>query len=313
MADQFQTGDVFLFEPDDSCISRLICKLSDSPVSHAAMYFEDGKIIEEGLPHIGTRSIDKLGNRAVHVRRYARHEESAAALRQVARKHLADKEPYSMGNLVMVGVLIVFKAWKPDARWAVKQVLTALCILLAKAIDYYKTGGKHGSTCSQLVYEMYDEAGFHLKVIQKDKALAANTPSLLEETQALFEAGKLTEVDESAAAGLDMAAAVGGKSFDLEKLCCALLAVLDGSDRANVMESAEEGEQDGVYEEVVRFASMVLEADSVDTVFTRDAGILDWGKRALAHLMSNYAGFVTPGQLYSDCPELAHEITVLKS
>lgn len=312
MADQFQTGDVFLFEPDDSCISRLICKLSDSPVSHAAMYFEDGKIVEEGLPHIGTRPIDKLGDRAVHVRRYARHEESAAALRKVAGKRLADKEPYSMGNLVMVGVLIVFKAWKPDARWAVKQVLTALCILIAKAIDHYKTGGKHGATCSQLVYEMYDEAGFHLNVIQKNMVSAANAPSLLEETQALLAEGKLDEVDESAASELDKAAAMGGKNFDLEKLCCALLAVMDGNDRANVMESAEESEQDEVYEEVVRFASMVLQADSADTVFTRDTGILDWGKRALAHLMNNYAGFITPGQLYSDCPDLAHEIIVLK-
>ena len=212
----------------------------------------------------------------------------------------------------MVGVLIVFKTWNPDARWAVKQVLTALCVMLARAIDRSKTGGRHGATCSQFVYELYDEAGFRLNIMHRDRAMASAGMNLLQETRERLEAGDIDEVEENSAATLDKFAAAGGKSFDLEQMCCALLAVIEGTDSKNAMEPEESDEKEDVFEEVVRFASLVLAVDSTGTVFERDNGIMDWGKRALEHLLENYSGFISPGQLYSDCPDLAHEVTVIK-
>lgn len=320
----FVTGDVFLFEHDDSCVSRLICKLSNSPISHAAMYFEDGLIIEEGLPHIGTRPITKLGNRAVHVRRYRQSGKSSSALLAVARKHLEAEEPYSMGNLVAVGVLLVFNSWKPDARWAVKQALSALCILIAKAIDKKKLRGKKGATCSQLVYEIYDEAGFTLTINRKNDFLndfACGDSSLLQLALDAAESGELVMNDQSTET------ANAGGHFDLDKMCCVLLSLLGEPDAyANDADNAYAPASDintpdnndpealdaDLYEEIVRFASLLQDADTPD-----DAGFAEvndlggMAKRALQHLLDNYSGFVSPGQLYTDCPDLAEEITVI--
>lgn len=309
MSDQiFQTGDVFLFEHDDSCISRLICKLSHSPISHAAMYFENEMIIEEGLPQIGTRPITKLGDRAVHVRRYRRWDKSGEKLLQVARRHLEAETPYSMGNLVTVGILLVFNSWKPGARWAVKQALSAVCILLAKAIDKKKLHGKKGATCSQLVYEMYEEAGFPLTINRKNDTVMTGSVRLLDEALGFAESAEMP------VRGTDMASKNG---FDLEKACCALLAVLGEPDEATDMAAAEMPEVE-LYQEVIRFAGILAEADlsvadlPVMDAATQQNGFSAWAKKALGHLLENYSGFVSPGQLYSDCPDLAQEIAVLQ-
>lgn len=311
MADtQFITGDVFLFEHDDSCISRLICRLSGSPISHAAMYFENEMIIEEGLPHIGTRPVTKLGDRVVHVRRYRRSEASCKPLLAAAQKRLDAEEPYSMGNLVTVGILLVFNAWKPDARWAVKQALSALCILLAKAIDYKKTGGKHGATCSQLVFEMYEEAGFPLTIDRKCAA-DANSEDRSLVSLAMSYDGPGPALD--AVAGCPENASRDTSSFDFEKMCCVLLSVLGEQDTTITAANTSDALDPELYGELVRFADLLRRADCPDEAGPAANNVTDWAKRALAHLLENYSGFVTPGQLYSDCPDLDNEIAAIGS
>lgn len=306
----FHTGDVFLFEHDDSCISRLICKLSNSPISHAAMFFENNEIIEEGVPCIGTRPITKLGDRAVHVRRHKSSPQSRTPLLSVARKHLEAEEPYSMGNLVAVGVLLVFNSWKPDARWAVKQALKAVCILLAKAVDRKKNQGKRGSTCSQLVYDMYAEAGFPLNITQKNALADANSSSNLASLALeAADSGREAAIPERLQENVD-----SNQSLDLDKLCCVLLAVLGESETNELAANENEPLDQETYEEIVRFASLLWEADGGEEIETADKNdISDWAKRALEHLLNSYSGFVSPGQLYSDCPDLAEEIAVIHS
>lgn len=317
----FRTGDVFLFEHDDSCISRLICRLSKSPISHAAMYFENNTIIEEGLPHIGTRSITELGDRDVHVRRYsggdAKYE---AALLAKAREYLAAKTPYSMGNLLAVGLLLIFNSWKPEARSAVKEALAAICILLAKIVDHKKTGGKHAATCSQLVYELYAQTGYRLKIIHKDKALTAGAgKNLLDEAIERTETGGTLDFLVETAARPDRDNADSASNgLDLEKICCLILTFLEDNGERNAPDNPVPLD-DGMYRQIVDFASLLYEADAADDPalnLARDtalkAGVGGWASKILTYVLQNYAGFVSPGQLYTDCPELAEEIAVIK-
>ncbi len=311
---EFLPGDVFLFEHDDSCISRLICKLSKSPISHAAMYLGEGKIIEEGLPHIGTRPVTKLGKRTVYVRRHTRCNDSGPALRKVARKHLEAGDPYSMGNLVMVGVLLAFNSWKPNAHWAVKNLLSALCMRLAKAIDHRTSPDKHCATCSQLVYEMYEEAGFRLQIAHRDRTTASGEPNLLSQALAWTASGPSPAEEETCSVCKFFETA--GR-FDVETLCCALLILLGEEEfSAEAAQTCPDTEEDrleeDLYEELVRFASLLELADSPEKPAPRlDRDGADWGKKPLEHLMSNYAGFVSPGHLFTGCPDLAQEIAVI--
>jgi hypothetical protein len=304
-------GDVFLFEHDSSCISRLISALDDSPISHAAMYCRylnpDGSaaegIVEEGTSGIGTRPVDaKLSaDRVVHVRRYSgASSQLQNKLCAVAQKHLDAKEPYSMSNLVMLGVLLAFKKWKPDASTALKDVLYAICFLMEKIIEKARPG-EHGATCSQLVYEMYKEAGDQLE-ISLPRRSAANGEGIISLALAKSALG---------AQPMQRQVPAYANGLDLEKLCCVLLDLLGDhkKDNADFMRLANLDE--GVYGALAYFSRLVLIVDSKNVPEEAFGGPVDWALRALQHLFNNYANFVTPGQLYNYCPALKLEVCTL--
>ena len=324
---EFIVGDVFLFEPDPSCVSRLICKLSNSPVSHAAMYFEDGTIIEEGIPQVGTRKISALGERKIHVRRYDKSNEALCkTLYEGAKKRLDANEPYSMGNLVMVGALTILNMWKPEAKKEVKLALSALCVLLANAIDKKMTGGR-GTTCSQFVYEVYKNAGAKLQI---DRGSGVRPVSNGSASSSHKSPSLLSLAIESAASGRtavitcdncdSKSGAINGESLDLETLSCILLAILEkaekDTDKNSVPDVSNDILDDEMYAEVIKFASLFYQLDNPQNfdraaLFSKDGLKSDWIKLILEHMLKNYSGFVMPGDLYYDCPDLKNEIVVL--
>ena len=323
---EFITGDVFLFEPDPSCISRLICKLSNAPVSHAAMYFEDGKVVEEGLSGIGTRNTSDLGDRTIHVRRYSKPSEALSkALLEEAKKRLEAKEPYSMGNLIMVGVLTILNMWKPDARKEVKIALSSLCVLLANVIDKKMTGG-HASTCSQFVYEVYKNSGVKLNVEHGSgdrptsniaSSSTPKSPTLLSLAIENAESGQTAIISCD-----DSNSKLNSKSFDLETLSCLLLDILDktenNTDENSASDILADKLDDELYVEIIKFASLLYKADNPEdfdhsVLSNKDGLTSDWIKRFLEHMLKNYSGFVMPGDLYYDCTDLKNEIVVLNS
>lgn len=312
---KYITGDVFLFEPDNSCISQLICKLTNAPVSHAAMYFKDGNIIEQTPPNLKTRSIAGIKDRVVYVRRYKNsNETSSKALLEVAQAHLENEDVYSMGNLVAVGVLCIFNVWKPHAKEKIKLALATLCILLAKAIDKKMHEGKHATTCSQFVYETYREAKYKLHIEREKNAnlTADASPSLISLAVEAEKSGRLTDIN------LEQNNTVAAKkSFDLDAICCFILDILndtkttvDDSNNSTVLD-------DGVYEEIVRFSYLLYKIDEPDSfdnlLMSSKNGIPDKIiKIFLTHMLKNYSGFIMPGTLLNDCPDLEEEVTVIR-
>lgn len=52
MRENLRLGDVLVFKAEDKWVSKAIAALTDSDVSHAAMYFGEAEIVEMGLSGI---------------------------------------------------------------------------------------------------------------------------------------------------------------------------------------------------------------------------------------------------------------------
>ncbi len=173
---KYWPGDVFLFESDGSNVSELICELTKSRISHAAMFYSDEMgIVEQALSGISHRTLDRLEpGRVIHIMSYKRQAESQADLIKSADRFLAEGVKYSLGSLFMIGFLLVGdRRIGAKIPLPAKALLAFICGLVADAIDKKTQNGVKSLTCSQLVYEIYDKAGHTLHM---DKFLLESGP-----------------------------------------------------------------------------------------------------------------------------------------
>lgn len=317
----YLSGDVFLFEPDPgSCLSKLICVLSESKVSHAAMYYKDSKIIEEGLNGLSTRGLDRLGNRKVYIMHHKQRIAIAQTLLRVATQHEATKDPYSIGNLIMLGVLLTCKKkWGRNISKHYLELLAFICAAIGTFIDIVLHPKSKPMTCSQFVYNCYEEAKTPLHLVKGPVAhLAAHNAG---------EGAVLPPAEEGSVLALAIAKNARGESLKgipsvtpldeispqelgerLEKLCCRFLkwleAPADSAYRAEGAPSAADAEK--ALHLAATFAGMVQQ------LYTRTPAPATFQDivRALELLRKVYAGFVTPGDLLNHCPDLIIATTI---
>lgn len=309
-------GDVFLFESDGSCISDLICQLSGAPVSHAALYYENNSIIEAGLAGIQTRELNELGDRPIHVMRYARAAESTNALLATEKKHEKTHDPYSIGNLIMMGVLIIAKMKCTNLPWAIQKLLGYICAKLGQYIDKKMHPGEHPMTCSQFVYNCYKEAGFPLTIMRAKSALEqeVDTNSTILET--LLQQGANADDEKQIAALLMEPAdthmvATSANGSILEELSCMVLQWLKKSQaQANVQgrDEADFADEQKILQQAKLFAVLLLKIseNSEDRQNLAPGGL----RNALQNLQLVYDGFVSPSDLLLNCPDLTEKPTM---
>jgi hypothetical protein len=310
----YAIGDVFLFEADDSCLSQLICALSDSPVSHAAVYAGDGRILESGLPTVGSRTLDQLGtDRRIHIMGYKSPEKAAEALGPVLHRQEASQEPYSMGNLITVGLLLAGKSKLKKLPRVALALLRRVCLEIAHFIDAKKYPGRHPMTCSQFVFHCYLESGMPLKLdqnaSQRDVAASAIAP---ESALALaLSSGGLVLEQTAVREALQNEEEAGERSMPspgdiMEKLCCIALNWMPASNRD--MNDAEEAMTDADATELVHqaavFGGLLLEL-GLDAAMLPE-GITARGS-AQDRLETIYEDFVSPGDLLLHCPDLTEK------
>ncbi|MDL2269132.1 hypothetical protein LJC71_07615 [Desulfosarcina sp. OttesenSCG-928-A07] len=306
---QYIAGDVFLFESDGSCISDLICVLSDSKVSHAALYYEEDSIIEEGLSGIQTRKLGELGERAIHVMKYniADSEDKVAEkIHSVEQKHYNNKDPYSFGNLIMMGVLLLVKMQRNNMPKPAQALLTLICIQLAQKIDDFvkrktEKPDTHPMTCSQFAYDCYKEAGYTLQIKRPVKIGKEKDKSILEE---LLSEGESVGKEEELIPPLDTPTSTdndGGNIF--ENLCCTLLEWLKAHPTENKNDLADEKE---VLRQARLFAVLLLRiSKNRSRRLALAPGELVEATKNLKKIV--YDGFVTPGDLLQNCPDLVEK------
>lgn len=166
-----RAGDILLFSPEKgSWISKAITWLTDAPVSHAAMTYQIAtKLVEETPPAVRvSEATIRFVDRTIYVMRYNKGIEDFNPVMNIAKGFLNNKEPYSMTNLYLVGLLLIYKKFTPSdsIQRVTLKILKKLTARLIEFIDRHEYPGKMPMVCSQFVYECYQEAGkkYHLDI-----------------------------------------------------------------------------------------------------------------------------------------------------
>lgn len=171
-----QSGDILVFVAGDNWLSKCIAKLTDSDVSHAAMCYEDGTMVEMGSGGIACsvcrESAD--GDNAYLLR--LNPQQDAAPLLAAAKKYLDEKVYYDYPDLVFFAGLIIYRAVRPTKRWQkiMDYILELACAELDKMLNkLIHKDGKRAMVCSQLVYQIYLDCGDNYKIQIHDGLLQA--------------------------------------------------------------------------------------------------------------------------------------------
>lgn len=171
-----QPGDILVFEAGDNWLSKCIAKLTSSNVSHAAMCYQDGTIVEmgsRGMVCSKCREAEK-GDNAYLLR--LNPEQDAAPLLAAAKTYLDEAVYYDYPDLVFFAGLIIYRAVRSTKRWQkiMDYVLELACMELDKAINkLIHKDGKKAMVCSQLVYQIYLDCGEAYRIQIHDGLLQA--------------------------------------------------------------------------------------------------------------------------------------------
>ncbi len=176
-----QSGDILVFEAGDNWLSKCIAKLTNSNVSHAAMCYEDGTMVEMSSKGIVRSSCSESadGDNAYLLR--LNPEKDSAPLLAAAKEYLDEGVNYDYPDLVLFAGLIIYRALRPTKRWhkIIDYILELACAELDKLLNkLISKDGKKAMVCSQLVYQIYLDCGddykiqIHNGLLQADSVLS---------------------------------------------------------------------------------------------------------------------------------------------
>lgn len=165
--DNLQSGDILVFVAGDNWLSKCIAKLTDSNVSHAAMCYQDGTMVEMGSGGIACSAYKEAadGDSAYLLR--LKPEQDAAPLLAAAKEYLDEKVYYDYPDLVFFAGLIIYRAVRSTKRWQkiMDYILELACAELDKMLNrLIHKDGKKAMVCSQLVYQIYLDCGDNYKI-----------------------------------------------------------------------------------------------------------------------------------------------------
>jgi len=187
--DNLKQGDVLLFSPEKgSFISWAITFLTNSNVSHAAMFYDenDKTIIEETPPQVAVnKANERFKERTIYVKRLKNGLPMQPVIND-AKMYLNNEEPYDDVGLYMVGILLLYKKFTPNnmQQKIIVKILKKLTSDLTKYINDHKYPGKNPMVCSQFVAQCYSGAGNDYELMIENGTLEnaiISTPSVLEQ------------------------------------------------------------------------------------------------------------------------------------
>lgn len=169
-------GDILIFKADDKWISKLIAWGTFSDVSHAAMIYADGQMVEMGLDGIMDCKI-RLGGGAASETAYQMRltpARDAAPLIRAANRYLDAKIRYDIPALVLLGIALIYRHLHPSTRvyHLLEQLLTLACMEIDKLIAEL-LGHPDAMVCSQFVYQVYQDCGDAYQINIHDGVLQA--------------------------------------------------------------------------------------------------------------------------------------------
>ena len=197
---ELKKGDVLLFSVlQGDIISSLIGLLTNSDVSHAALYADEEKqtLLEATGEHpvLENPARERFAGRTIHVYRN-RALPSLDPVVETGRKYLQQKLPY--GGIYLLGLLLVTSKYC-RFRWDRETAGAAICLLAStyQALRSLLEGSHPTAFCSQFVAKCYEEAGepyqLHYKqpVIPLDACAGDGERALLLEALEEIDSGEL--------------------------------------------------------------------------------------------------------------------------
>ena len=298
-----QPSDVLLFSyvPGDK-LSEAIMYLTGCGISHAAMaYRVNGKIIEEvgaegtdpGGVEIGDASV-RFSGRTITVRRSTRAGGNFLKVLDAADKYYEIGEPFGMTNLVMAGLLLIYKKLphlaSPIFGDVVMNLLKAIAQKLELAMDQKKYPGKQPMFCSQFVFQCFQDAGASCALTIKDGLLEGDALGVRHPAKSLLEQALAGGAQPQAGITLMNSPVASDASPAIEDLLEKLVEQLSA---APLPVNGAITSAPGLLAAVAAFGETLKRALGADA-----------GLSGLSVLKAQQACFVTPADLYEHCPDL---------
>ena len=178
---KLKAGDIMSFdgERDENGkldpLSHLIMILTDSEVSHGGLYIQEDPpaMADAALSGLHAHLVADKGNplRPVHICRLKMADQlDLTPVIEAANKYIKDDLVYPMPNLILLGMILVYKNIS-HVSLKQKVIIGLLKIITAKIksiLEDKKYEGKHPMICSEFVYQCYLDAS------KKDPRLKLN-------------------------------------------------------------------------------------------------------------------------------------------
>lgn len=162
-------GDILIFEGDKGDFaSRTIMKLTNSKVSHSALYFQNDPV--KALADAGEKGLrvhevsNKQNLRQIYVSRLKDPETGKCfpnsdldPVLRAAKKYIDQDLDYPFGDLLVLALIVLFSK-SSLSIFNVYKVTKALIALFKVLVDDIVYRGKHPMVCSSFVYQCYQDA-----------------------------------------------------------------------------------------------------------------------------------------------------------
>ncbi|SFR83066.1 C40 family peptidase [Anaeromicropila populeti] len=181
-------GDIILLSPYDQWDSKLIAIVTNSPVSHGVMsYYDYNTIVEENPPCVQTLPIaGKIKGRDAYVVRNKKETLDMEPVVKIAEKYLNQKDPFTYVSVYTIAIYMLMSEVNLTKELQQQLIIffKAASIEVEKYLKEQKDSDCQPMTCSQFIYECYNETGEEYKV---DLVKTALDTSLLSRVKKVIE------------------------------------------------------------------------------------------------------------------------------
>lgn len=201
MKKSYQPGDILIFKAEDDFLSRSIAWLTNSDVSHSAMFYTKDSIVETIAPGVVQNQVRTGKGDFAYLLRLTPAKDSAPLI-QAAKKYMDAGTQYNFPALLYLGGLLLCRRITPTTRLLsiTERIMDAACLELDKLLQRLaKHPGNRSMVCSQFVYQVYEDCGEDYRIhIHGALQNGFKQENMLQETHTI----RLLDLQEHAAISL---------------------------------------------------------------------------------------------------------------
>lgn len=166
MNTSYQLGDILVFKAEDDALSKCIAWLTDSDVSHCAMFYTEDSITETIAPGAVTNKIEIGKGEAAYLLRLNPSQDPRPLL-NAAQKYIDAGTRYNFPALLYLAGLLLFRKIRPTGKlfFVIEKIMTLACLELDNLLQTLAKHPEYRSTvCSQYVYQVYYDCGVDYQI-----------------------------------------------------------------------------------------------------------------------------------------------------